>query len=133
MTMAHSIELRVPLLDRVLFSLAAKIPNEYKIKNNETKYIFREATAITLPKEWYMRKKKGFPVPFAKWIKEDQFYTLIDKEFNADYTEQFFDKKKLNKMLIEHKKGKQNHGRKIWTVYAFLRWYNMYFIKEKIS
>ena len=131
MTMAHSIELRVPLLDKELFSLAAKIPNEYKVKNNETKYIFREASAIALPKEWYMRKKKGFPVPFAKWIREDQFYKLIEKEFNADYTNQFFNQTKLNKMLIDHKKGKDNHGRKIWTVYAFLRWYNMYFIKEK--
>ena len=130
MTMAHSLEVRTPFLDRVMHTLSARIPTEYKIKNYETKYVLREAAGKVLPKEWYMRAKKGFPVPFSKWIAEDKFYALIEAEFDAPYTAEFFDVKQLKSMLLAHKEGTANHSRKIWTVYAFLRWYHVYFIAE---
>jgi len=131
MTMAHSLEVRTPFLDLVMHSLSSRIPTEYKIKNYETKYVLREAAGKVLPKEWYMRIKKGFPVPFSKWIAEDKFYTMIDAEFSADYTSEFFDVAKLKQLLKEHKQGSANHARKIWTAYAFLRWYHVYFVIEQ--
>jgi len=130
MTMAHSLEVRTPFLDLIMHSLSSRIPTEYKIKNYETKYVLREAAGKVLPEEWYMRIKKGFPVPFSKWIAEDEFYTMIEAEFDAAYTSKFFDVNKLKLLLTEHQLGVANHARKIWTVYAFLRWYYVYFVAE---
>ena len=130
MTMAHSIEVRTPFLDRVVHDLSSQIPTEYKIRNYETKYVLREAAGKVLPEEWYMRVKKGFPVPFSKWIAQDEFYGRIEKEFKADYASEFFDVTKLAKLLQDHVQGAADNTRKIWTIYAFLRWYNVYFIQN---
>ena len=131
MSMAHSLEVRTPFLDKEVHELSSQIPTEYKIRNNETKYVLREAAGEVLPKEWYMRAKKGFPVPFSEWIKLDSFYQSIKNEFNSSYAVEFFDKNQLNYFLAEHVLGLADYTRKIWTVYAFLRWYNVYFIQNQ--
>jgi len=130
MTMANSLEVRTPFLDRIVHTLSSRIPVEYKIKNYETKYVLREAAGKVLPEEWYMRIKKGFPVPFSKWIAEDKYYTMISAEFDTPYAAEFFAVDKLKQLLTEHQQGVANHARKIWTVYAFLRWYHVYFVAE---
>ncbi len=128
MTMAHSIELRVPFLDKVVMELASKIPTEYKIKNKTTKYIFRECANKKIPEDWAKRPKVGFPVPFSQWIKEEKYYNLLKKAFNKDYVKEFFDQAQVLNLLEEHYNNKKNNGRKLWTIYAFLLWYKVYFL-----
>lgn len=128
MSMANSLELRVPILDKEVFALASTIPSEYKLSHGTTKYILRQAASSRIPEAWYKRPKKGFPVPIIKWFREEKYYNLAKETFNSDFASEFFDVKKLNKMLDEHYTGKKNHCRKIWTVYVFLIWYKTFFI-----
>ena len=130
MTMAHSLELRVPFLDREVMNLARKIPTKYKLQNNTTKYVFRQAAYKILPEEWAKRPKKGFPVPFAKWILDKKYYNKVKTVFSENYVNEFFDQAQVLNLLEEHYKGHKNNGRKIWTIYAFLLWYKVYFIGE---
>ncbi len=129
MSMANSLELRVPILDKEVFKVASKVPTEYKITHNTTKYILRKASSKYIPEEWYKRRKKGFPVPIYKWFKTDKYYNIVKNIFNEDWTSEFFDNKKINKLLDDHYNGKKNNCRKIWNVYVFLVWYKKFFIE----
>lgn len=131
MTMANSLELRVPILDRVVMDTARTIPTKLKISHNTTKYIFRQAAYKKLPEEWAKRPKWGFPVPFHYWIKEEKYFSLVKDMFEKPFVSEFFKQKELLKMLEDHKKGKKPYGRKIYTIYCFLIWYQRYFIEEK--
>lgn len=133
MTMANSLELRVPFLDKEVFKQSITIPTKYKIKNKITKYALRKAALRELPKEWAKREKKGFLVPFRYWLKEDYFYEKIKKEFKSDYASKFFNVDKIIKLLDEHKNGIKNNCRKVYTIYTFLLWYKIYFIEMKIK
>ncbi len=130
MTMANSIELRVPLLDSVLFDYARQIPTKFLVKNKQTKYLFREIAHEKIPEEWSKRRKLGFPVPFSKWIHEEKYYKKIKETFNRDYVELFFDKEFINILLEDHYNNIKNNGRKIYNIYVFLVWYEVYFIKN---
>lgn len=128
MSMANSLEVRVPFLDKKLISNVISIPSEYKIVGNETKYAFRQVCGETLDSKWANKKKLGFPVPIREWIKEDDIYNKIYELFiNAD---EFFNTKRIIKLLNEHKNDKRDNSRKIWTIYTFLIWYQEYFIKR---
>lgn len=131
MTMANSIELRVPFLDKEVWNVASKIPTKYMIRNKKTKEIFRSVADEEMPKEWSTRRKLGFPVPFSKWIKEKQYYQQIKKAFNEDYVDKYFDKKVINDLLENHYHNKENNGRKIYNIYTFLIWYKVYFEGDK--
>ena len=130
MTMANSLELRVPFLDKELFKESLTIPSEYKVTDFTTKYALRRASFKEVPEEWAKRKKKGFPVPFSIWIKEEEYYNKVKEMFNEDFTSEFFDKDILNKLLDNHYNNKENNGRKIYTIYTFLVWYKKYFIEN---
>ncbi len=130
MTMANSLELRVPLLDISVFDYAKHIPTKYLIKDKQTKYIFRDIANRRIPEEWSKRRKLGFPVPFAKWIKEEKYYKMIKEEFNQDYVNEFFDKQYINELLEEHYSNIKNNSRKIYNAYMFLIWYRVYFINN---
>ncbi len=130
MTMANSVELRVPLLDSVLFSYSKQIPTKYLIKEKQTKYLFREIAKDCVPEEWSKRRKLGFPVPFSKWIKEEKYYNMVRETFNKPYVDLFFDKEHINNLLTEHYKNIKNNGRKIYNIYVFLIWYDVYFNKN---
>jgi len=127
MTMANSIELRVPFLDKEVWEVARKIPTKYMIRNKKTKEIFRSIADEVMPDEWSKRRKLGFPVPFSKWIREEKYYKLIKKSFNEKYVDKFFDKKVINKLLEDHYHNITNNGRKIYNIYIFLIWYKVYF------
>ena len=129
MTMANSIELRVPLLDKVLFDYARKIPVKYLIKNKQTKFIFRDIANDKIPDEWAKRRKLGFPVPFYKWAREEKYYKMIKKMFEKDYVSQFFDQKFILSLLEDHYHNRKNNGRKIYNIYVFLIWYQKYFVE----
>ena len=128
MSMANSLEVRVPYLDRLLIDKARKIPTKSKIKDGKTKYLFREVAREVLPQKWSDKKKLGFPVPIREWLKEDDIYNLIKNKFLE--SEEFFKPNKIIKLLDQHKKGKRDNSRKIWTIYSFLVWYEEYFIKR---
>ncbi len=128
MSMANSLEVRVPFLDRCLISNVIGIPSEYKIVGNETKYAFRQVCKETLEDKVANKKKLGFPVPIREWIKDDDVYEDIYKMFNE--AGEFFKTDKIIKILEEHKKGKRDNSRKIWTIYSFLVWYQEYFVNR---
>ena len=131
MTMASSLELRVPFLDKEVFEYSTHIGVPYIVNNHVTKYAFRKAASKTVPKEWSTRPKLGFLVPFKNWLKEDKYYNIVKNVFNKDYVDEFFNKEKINKLLDEHYNGKWNNARKIYTIYTFLVWYAIYFGEEK--
>ena len=130
MTMAHSIELRVPFLDKDVMSLAQTIPVDMQIKDGVTKHILRECANDELPEEWAKRPKWGFPVPFHYWIREEKWYNVLKEAFNRDYVSEFFNVDYLNKLLDDHKNEIKQNGRKIYVIYTFILWYEEYFIKE---
>lgn len=130
MSMAHSIELRVPFLDKEVMKVGQTIGSDQKISNNTTKYVLRKAAEKKLPEEWYRRKKKGFPVPIRLWFQKEKYYNFVKDYFNADYVDEFFDKAKINKLLDDHYEGRTNNARKIYTVLVFLVWYKRYFVDE---
>lgn len=130
MSMAHSLELRVPFLDRVVMEKARHIPSSYKINGINTKYILRQASKKTIPDEWSDRPKVGFPVPIRFWFREERYYKVIREYFSAPYTAQFFNREKLIKLLDDNMDGKINNTRKIYTVLTFLVWYKRFFIDE---
>ena len=125
MSMANSLEVRVPFLDKNLISSVIGIPSKYKIVGNETKYAFREVCKESLDDKWASKKKLGFPVPIREWIKDEDVYKKIYDMFSN--SSEFFKTDKIIKLLDEHKNGKRDNSRKIWTIYSFLVWYQEYF------
>ena len=128
MTMAHSLELRVPYLDREVWGIARTLTSPQKMKGRHTKRAFRAAALSHIPSDWANRKKAGFMVPFRIWIREDAYYQKVKAMFSRDFAAEFFDTDLLMTMLDEHKRGEKNHARKIYTVYSFLIWYEQYFL-----
>ena len=128
MSMANSLEVRVPYLDRILIDYARELPTKYKIKNGQTKYAFRRVANEVLESKFADKKKLGFPVPIREWIKEDDIYSKIKETFSR--SSEFFKVDKITKLLNEHKEGKKDNSRKIWTIYSFLVWYDEYFIER---
>ena len=126
MSMANSLEVRVPYLDRILIDYARELPTKYKIKDGQTKYAFRRVANEVLESKFADKKKLGFPVPIREWIKEDDIYNKIKDTFSR--SSDFFKVEKITKLLDEHKEGKKDNSRKIWTIYSFLVWYDEYFI-----
>lgn len=129
MSMANSLELRVPILDKEVFALAKTIPANYKLSHNTTKYILRQAASKRIPEQWYKRRKKGFPVPIIKWFREEKYYNIVKEIFSEDFTKEFFNQELLIKMLDDHYNSKKNNCRKLWTIYVFLIWYKTFFIE----
>ena len=131
MTMAFSIESRVPFTDIEIFKLASTLPKEYKIRNNTTKAALREAAKKDIPNESYKKKKLGFPVPIREWIKEDDFYHEIKKTFSLEIADELFKKDNIIKLLEDHKNGIKDNYRRIWAIYSFLKWYEVFFINDE--
>ena len=125
MSMANSLEVRVPFLDRPLIDYATSLPTEYKVDKNTTKKIFRDIASEVLEDKVSTKKKLGFPVPIRVWLKEDETYESVRKVFMKD--DKFFNQKAILKLLDDHKKGKADNSRKIWTIYVFLIWYEIFF------
>lgn len=129
MTMANSLELRVPFLDKEMWSLARKIPSKYKVQGTTTKYVFRLAAEKKVPIDWAKRRKAGFLVPFIHWIREERYYKIVKEQFSKDFVKEFFDQNAIDALLEKHYAKESNEGRKIYTIYAFLLWYEEYFVK----
>ncbi len=125
MTMAHSLELRVPYLDHLLVEFAATIPPRYKIYKGMTKYVLRQAAAKYLPEEVYTRPKLGFPVPIASWIR-DYYRDDLRELFHSEAARTYFKPSTLEQMLDQHCQGQGDYGRKLWTAAIFLLWHGIF-------
>ncbi|PGM57159.1 asparagine synthase (glutamine-hydrolyzing) [Bacillus cereus] len=125
MSTAHSLELRVPFLDKEVFDVASKIPTELKIANRTTKAILREVVRGIVPDHVLDRKKLGFPVPIRHWLK-DEMYDWALNIIKESKTEHLIDKQYVLNLLEAHCTDKGDHSRKIWTVLAFMVWHQIY-------
>lgn len=130
MTMAFSIESRVPFTDKEVFEISRKLNKDYKVRNGMTKAALREAAKKDIPNESYKKKKLGFPVPIREWIKDDDFYQEIENTFNMSIADEIFNKNYILKLLKEHKAGVRDNYRKVWAVYSFLKWYQVFFMEN---
>ena len=131
MSMAHSLEVRVPFLDKEVFEVARHIPTKYKVTKENTKVAMREAAHRYLPDMVAEKKKLGFPVPIRIWLKEDRYYNIVKEAFESEAAKEFFNTDAILKILDDHKNGKEDNSRKIWTIYMFLVWHKEYF--EKVA
>lgn len=127
MSMAHSLEVRVPFLDRIVFDIARTIPTKYKVNEENTKYAMRQAAHRYLPDMVAEKKKLGFPVPIRIWLKEDKYYEIVKDAFTSKAAQNFFITEEIVKYLEEHREGKADNSRKIWTIFMFLVWHKQYF------
>ena len=127
MSMAHSLEVRVPFLDRVVFDVARRVPTEHKVTKENTKFAMRQAAHRYLPDMVAEKKKLGFPVPIRVWLKEDKYYNIVKEAFHSPAAQEYFKTEEIMKYLDDHKAGKADNSRKIWTVYMFLVWHKQFF------
>lgn len=127
MSMAHSLELRVPFLDKEVFRVASRIPARLRIGGGTTKHALRLAAQRHMPPKDTKRPKLGFPVPVRIWLRKDTYYTRVKEAFLSENAQRFFNTDVLVSFLDEHYHGKKDNSRKIWTVYMFLVWYQLYF------
>ena len=130
MSMANSLELRVPFLDKEVFKVASKIPTRLRCNKHNTKYAMRKAAARHLPIETAEKEKLGFPVPTRVWLRDEKYYNVVKKKFTGKTAEKFFNTDALVKWLDEHFSGKEDNSRRVWTIYVFLVWYDIYFDED---
>lgn len=129
MSMANSLELRVPFLDKKMLEVALSIPSEYRVSPELTKIALRGAAAKQLPEKNAKMKKMGFPVPLNDWLKQDKYYNMVEEKFTGETAGKFFNKDAIMQLLQDHRAGKHNM-KKIWTIYCFILWYEVYFCEK---
>lgn len=127
MSMANSLELRVPFLDKEVFKVASTIPTKLKTPKENTKYALRQAAMKRLPFDTAQKEKLGFPVPTRVWLRDKKYYGIVKDAFLSDAAAKFFNCEELISILDDHYNGKWDNSRKIWTIYIFIVWYNIYF------
>ena len=132
MSMANSLELRVPFLDRKMLELSCRIPSRYRAdcQSETTKRALRSAALKELPEKTARMKKLGFPVPLSDWLMEDKYYNKVKAAFQSGVAEKFFVTSELMKLLDDHKEGRAKNMQKIWSFYSFIVWYEQFFVKN---
>ena len=131
MSMANSLELRVPFLDKEVFKVASKLPTRLRVNKHNTKYAMRKAAQRHMPEETAEKEKLGFPVPTRVWLRDEKYYNVVKDMFNSDISKKFFKPEQLIAWLDEHYSGKEDNSRKVWTIYVFLVWYKIYFGEDE--
>lgn len=127
MSMANSIELRVPFLDKEVFDLARRIPTKFRVNRKNTKYVLRRFAESQIPEFVAKKKKLGFPVPIRVWLKQKKFYEQVLKKFTDSSTSYFFNQSELLTLLDNHINNRFDESRKIWTIFSFLVWHDKFF------
>ena len=131
MSMANSLEVRVPFLDKEVFEVARHVQPDYRVNREATKYAFRMAAKDYLPEVVASKKKLGFPVPTRVWLKDEKYYNIVKTAFQSEAAQKYFNTDKIVMYLDDHKNGKADNSRKVWTIYMFLVWYNQFFGNEE--
>ena len=127
MSMANSLELRVPFLDKEVFKVASSLPTSLRCNKHNTKYAMRKAAVRHMPEATAEKEKLGFPVPTRVWLRDEKYYNVVKKKFQGKTAQKFFNTDALVAWLDEHFSGKEDNSRRVWTVYVFLVWYDIYF------
>ena len=127
MSMTNSLEVRVPFLDQKVFEVARHLPTRFRVTRKQTKYALRLAARKHLPERVAAKKKLGFPVPIRIWLREDSYYQRVKAAFLSETAQQYFCTEEIMRYLDEHKNGKSDNSRKIWTIYCFLIWHQVFF------
>lgn len=127
MSMANSLELRVPFLDKKVFKVASKLPTRLRCNKHNTKYAMRKAAGRHLPEATAEKEKLGFPVPTRVWLRDEHYYKIVREKFLSETAQKFFNCDILLRWLDIHYSQKEDYSRKIWTIYVFLVWYDIYF------
>lgn len=127
MSMANSLELRVPFLDKEVFKVASSLPTELRVNKQNTKYAMRKAAVRHLPEATAEKEKLGFPVPTRVWLRDEKYYNVVKRKFQGKTAQKFFNTEALIHWLDEHFSGKEDNSRRVWTVYVFLVWHDIYF------
>ena len=125
MTMANSLELRVPFLDKEVFEFASQIPAKYRMMNGTTKYVLREAVKDILPREVAERPKLGFPIPTRQWLRNEHYGWARDL-IQSSPVDHLINKQYVLQLLEDHKNGVRDNARKVWTVLMFMLWHQIY-------
>ncbi len=133
MSMANSLELRVPFLDKEVFRVASSLPTSLRCNKSNTKYAMRKAAVRHMPEATAEKEKLGFPVPTRVWLRDEKYYNVVKKKFTGKTAEKFFNTDTLVAWLDEHFSGKEDNSRRVWTVYVFLVWYDIYFDENSES
>ncbi len=128
MSMANSLELRVPFLDRRMLELAVTLPTPHRIAGNTTKVALRSAALKRLPACTANRPKCGFPVPLNDWLRQDRYYQRVRDAFTGEIAAKFFQQDAILRLLDDHKAGRALNMKKIWTIYTFILWYEQFFV-----
>lgn len=126
-TMMFGLEARTPFLDKEVYEVARHLPTYAKINKETTKPALRLAAKESIPTEAYKKKKLGFPVPLREWIREDDLYQEIKNKFDSPVAKEIFNHEHIIKLLEDHKSGKKDCYKKVWTIYTFLVWYDQFF------
>ena len=129
MSMANSLELRVPFLDRKMLDVALSVPQQYRSGKEATKIALRGAALKQLPESVAQRKKLGFPVPLNDWLRQDKYAAMVREKFTGPVAGQFFDTAALLRLLEDHVAGRAKNMTKIWSFYSFILWYELYFVQ----
>ena len=127
MSMASSLELRVPFLDREVFALASTLPAAQRVGRHETKIALRAAAARMLPQATAAMPKQGFITPLAQWLREEPWNAQVREVLNSERARRLFHTERLNALLDEHQRSACSHMKKIWSAYCFLIWHEQYF------
>ena len=131
MTMANSLELRVPFLDTEVFDVASRVPLDQKITSSTTKYALRQALDGIVPPHVLHRAKLGFPVPLRHWLAGTELFDWAHQQIADSQTDHIFDKVAVARMLDEHRAGTSDHSRRLWTVLCFMIWHGI-FVENRI-
>ncbi|OLA73973.1 MAG: asparagine synthase (glutamine-hydrolyzing) [Ruminococcus sp. CAG:9-related_41_34] len=130
MSMANSLELRVPFLDKEVFKVASSLPTKLRCNKHNTKYAMRKAAVRHMPEATAEKEKLGFPVPTRVWLRDEKYYSVVKTKFKGKTAEKFFNTDVLVSWLDSHFSGKEDNSRRVWTIYVFLVWYDIYFDED---
>ena len=126
MSMANSLEARVPFLDKDVFAVASGIPTQHRVNAKGTKFALRQAAMQAFPDK-QEKQRRGFPVPMSLWLREERYYKRIRTAFEQDFVAAIFRREKILRLLERHKTGRENNANQIWTIYMFILWHESFF------
>jgi asparagine synthase (glutamine-hydrolysing) len=123
MSMACSLEVRVPLLDPELVALAFQVPERYKVAGHRTKVLLKRVAARHVPRQCVYRRKQGFSVPMKQWLNHE-FRPLVDELLAPDRLrrEGIFRVDTVERLKTEHRRQEQNHSHVLWALVVFQDW-----------